>query len=574
MSSDKESYFIECVKKAAKSLGLKYLPKVKVWEGACPYSDGNEIAHAHPDLGLICISRGRLESMTLDEIRETAFHETTHMLHIDHDANFNKSMNDAHLLAWLDDHKPGDISLKLKRGDENKVDKERCNYHLCRKKTKLYRCKYCGGYFCKDHIRPGLALQRSAIDNIKDPILRDKIYEEWRRTDRHPDIVWTRKYWRKLKLKEEETKEKFFEMLDKLKEKEMRERSKFIPGVSISSIRNTLRSIPNIRKSSFRFRYYREYTDPLVWVGLVICLISLFLPWVSYSLFGFVVEGSWFTLFKSELPKIEAHGLLNYIKSSHYVAIAISILSLLGFVIVIVGLLTRNWITFIGSLFMFFSPLVILYFFSEGVSIFGITINLVSLAGIGLWGFLIGSFLLAYGSGKRISGLKIFSSLIFTSIVVVLLLSNFSLFSGLKIEQQIIGYSYPNREVKLLIEKTIREYINEKYPWGEQKHTINDLIYFGPSFLGKSFNGYNICATGTYTCNYGKERGENINYLYCRPAFLSYYIFCYRKTIISTSGEIQNVIRNCVYNFVLNPKTLEVVSIEFGPLHQMAEGLC
>jgi hypothetical protein len=576
MVTDKEAYFVECVKKAAKSLGLKYSPKVKVWEDACPYSSGNEIAHTHPDLCLICISKGKLESMNLDEIRETAFHETTHMLHIGHDIDFSTSMDDAHLAAWLDEHRPRTITLSSKKENENKIDKERCNYHLCRKKAKLYRCKYCGNYFCKEHRRPGLAMHRSAIDNIKDPVLRDKVYEEWRKTNRHPDVEWTRKYFEELKLKEEETREKFFEMLDKWKEEERRERPRYVPEISLPSVKTTSKFIPHVRKPSFRFGYHHEYIDSLVWVGLAICLISLFLPWISISLFEpFTIQGTWFTLFQAELPKIENYGLLNYIKMSHYATIAVSILPILGFTIVVIGLISRNWITFIGSLFMLFSPLILLYFLSQGISVFGIKISLVSLAGIGLWGFLIGSLLLAYGSGKRISGLKLLSSLVIVGVITGIVLSNFSLLSRLKIEQPMTsGYSYPNKEVKLMIEKTIRDYLAPKETmWGVQQRSINDLMYFGPSF-GASFDSYNICATGTYACSYGKEKGENVNYLYCRPTYFSSYIFCYKKTITSISGEIQNVIRNCVYNFVLNPKSLEVISIEFGPLHQMAERLC
>jgi hypothetical protein len=418
-------------------------------------------------------------------------------------------------------------------------------------------------------------MHRSAIDNIKDPVLRDKVYEEWRKTNRHPDVEWTRKYFEELKL-EEETREKFFAMLDRWKEKEMRERPSYTPEISLPSVKTTSKFIPHIRKPSFRFRYHHEYTDSLVWVGLAICLISLFLPWISISLFEpFTIQGTWFTLFQTELPKIENYGLLNYIKMSHYATIAVSILPILGFIIVIIGLMSRNWITFIGSLFMLFSPLVLLYFLSQGISAFGITVSLVSLAGIGLWGFLIGSLLLAYGSGKQISGLKILSLLVIVGVIIGIVLSNFSLLSGLKIEESMTsGYSYPNKEVKLMIEKTIRDYLAPKETmWGVQQRSINDLTYFGPSF-GASFDSYNICATGTYACSYGKEKGENINYLYCRPTYFSSYIFCYKKTIASTSGEIQNVMRNCVYNFVLDPKTLEVTSIEFGALHQMAESMC
>jgi len=106
-----------------------------------------------------------------------------------------------------------------KNNNENEVDKNTCDYHLCSKKTKLYRCKYCGKYFCKNHIRPGLTISRSVIDSIKDRVLRDKVYEEWRRTDVHPDVVWTQKYFEEMKLKEEETRQKFFRLLDKWKEK-------------------------------------------------------------------------------------------------------------------------------------------------------------------------------------------------------------------------------------------------------------------------------------------------------------------------------------------------------------------
>jgi hypothetical protein len=149
----------------------------------------------------------------------------------------------------------------------------------------------------------------------------------------------------------------------------------------------------------------------------------------------FTIQGTWFTLFQTELPKIENYGLLNYIKMSHYTTIAMLILPIIGFAIVVIGLLSRNWITFIGSLFMLSSPLVLLYFLSQGISVFGITASLVSLAGIGLWGFLIGSLLLAYGSGKRISGLKILSSLVIVGVVTGIVLSNFTLLSELKIEK-------------------------------------------------------------------------------------------------------------------------------------------
>jgi len=56
--------------------------------------------------------------------------------------------------------------------------------------------------------------------------------------------------------------------------------------------------------------------------------------------------------------------------------------------------------------------------------------------------------------------------------------------------------------------------------------------------------------------------------------YLSPYIFCYKKIITSSTGEIQNVIEGCVYGFVLDPNNLEVVSIQFGPLDEQAKTLC
>jgi len=42
--------------------------------------------------------------------------------------------------------------MAKRRKKRPKIRKEnRCNYHLCRKKTKLYKCRYCGNYFCKEH---------------------------------------------------------------------------------------------------------------------------------------------------------------------------------------------------------------------------------------------------------------------------------------------------------------------------------------------------------------------------------------------------------------------------------------
>ena len=264
---------------------------------------------------------------------------------------------------------------------------------------------------------------------------------------------------------------------------------------------------------------------------------------------------------------------INYIITANYILIALLIIIVLGFIIIILGLLlSKNSIIFTGSLFLIISALSFLYYLSTSNEI-----SLVSFAGIGFWIFTISSVLIAYGSAKKVSKKGIFSSLLITIIVCAIFLSNLGVLFITKINELINGYSYPYKEVKSFIENTIRNYL-ETPSWLllGAPGTINDLtsdnILLHPAFTG-SFDGFTVCATGDYKCSYGNQKGENINYLYCRPYF-SPYIFCYKKIITSPTGEIQNVIEGCVYGFVFDPNKLEVVSIQFGPLDEQAKTLC
>jgi len=95
-------------------------------------------------------------------------------------------------------------------------------------KKKLYQCPYCGRWFCEKHIEPRIATTRGAIEQISDPVLRDKVLEEWRKPDGHPDTVWTKKYFEDLKKQQEEEREKFWEALEdlnKIKETKIQKRS-------------------------------------------------------------------------------------------------------------------------------------------------------------------------------------------------------------------------------------------------------------------------------------------------------------------------------------------------------------
>jgi hypothetical protein len=89
-------------------------------------------------------------------------------------------------------------------------------------KKRLYKCPYCGRYFCEKHIEPRIAILRSDIDNINNPVLRDILYEEWRKPNGHPDWIWSREYLKKLKLEEERKREEFFQLMDLLKGNELK----------------------------------------------------------------------------------------------------------------------------------------------------------------------------------------------------------------------------------------------------------------------------------------------------------------------------------------------------------------
>lgn len=83
---------------------------------------------------------------------------------------------------------------------------------------KLYQCSYCKEWFCEKHVEPKLVITWSAIERTRDRILKEKLYEEWRKEGHHPCSVWTMQYFESFEIKEKEEREKFLKALDKLEE--------------------------------------------------------------------------------------------------------------------------------------------------------------------------------------------------------------------------------------------------------------------------------------------------------------------------------------------------------------------
>lgn len=76
-----------------------------------------------------------------------------------------------------------------------------CHYHLCRKRTEVHKCKYCGESFCKEHLKakpPGLP-------RFEGTSHQDRLFmEEWQKPGGHPCVPFLEHWEAKNKRKDEE----------------------------------------------------------------------------------------------------------------------------------------------------------------------------------------------------------------------------------------------------------------------------------------------------------------------------------------------------------------------------------
>jgi len=157
----KKGVFENAVRRCAKELGLDYAPKVSVTETPCPMSSGNEIAHIHPEEGIICIWQSKLAVLDFDTIEQVAAHEVAHLVSVKHGGLHARTQSELQQKIW---RPPGGVVVidgsekGVKHGRRSKVkkrvSKNVCAYHDCNVKTRLRKCKFCGRYFCNDHINP------------------------------------------------------------------------------------------------------------------------------------------------------------------------------------------------------------------------------------------------------------------------------------------------------------------------------------------------------------------------------------------------------------------------------------
>ncbi len=155
----KKDLFKKEVVKAAMSLEVP-IPVVKFWQSyENHHFDKGERAHIHIPENIICITESELNNMTEEDIRKTASHEISHLHYLDHGWEFQQTHEQSEQSMF--EPPPGTVGAlpeNYKRPKEKKkkepVIKNKCNYHICGKKTKTKQCKYCKNYFCIEHVKP------------------------------------------------------------------------------------------------------------------------------------------------------------------------------------------------------------------------------------------------------------------------------------------------------------------------------------------------------------------------------------------------------------------------------------
>jgi len=167
----KKELFLREVEKASANLGV-ITPRVKFWSHYENHFDEGERAHMHFNENLICIAEPELEIMNEEDIRETATHEVSHTHHHGHGWEFQKTNDNLGLSSW---QPPGGTIGAIPEGyvrpkaKKHRIIKDKCN--RCNKKIKTKECKYCGGYFCEEHLNPieaGFNKFRKFVGNDKE----------------------------------------------------------------------------------------------------------------------------------------------------------------------------------------------------------------------------------------------------------------------------------------------------------------------------------------------------------------------------------------------------------------------
>ncbi|MEM2865666.1 MAG: AN1-type zinc finger domain-containing protein [Candidatus Hadarchaeales archaeon] len=152
-NSSTDDSFFEAKKVALANAVLRYCQMmgiapliVRVAETPCPNSSSDDIAHIHLEEGIICISKGRLMSLNLDDIEEVARHEVAHVWAPHHGVEHEKIQTFLSMKSFAWSNFTG--TVRIEPGA-----KDKCAY-CGREEVLPFYCHYCGLYYCSEHRLP------------------------------------------------------------------------------------------------------------------------------------------------------------------------------------------------------------------------------------------------------------------------------------------------------------------------------------------------------------------------------------------------------------------------------------
>ena len=93
----KKKEFIDVVSRICEN---RNLPRPYVNFDGCPAENADQLAHYHPDVNMICISKRQLTVLNFDDINEVVAHEVAHILELNHGDKFDKEYVKNKICGW------------------------------------------------------------------------------------------------------------------------------------------------------------------------------------------------------------------------------------------------------------------------------------------------------------------------------------------------------------------------------------------------------------------------------------------------------------------------------------------
>lgn len=105
INKDFETYLFEEKRKLSEDVANRIckernLPIPFINFEGCPYEEGDQLAHYHPEYNCICISKRQLSLLNFNEIIEVMTHEVTHILVLHHGDKFSKEEAISKICGW------------------------------------------------------------------------------------------------------------------------------------------------------------------------------------------------------------------------------------------------------------------------------------------------------------------------------------------------------------------------------------------------------------------------------------------------------------------------------------------